>query len=243
MTISRSVLLRMRNVSNKNYRENQNTHFMSNNFFPPPENRAVYEIMSKNIVEVASENKDTGGQAHSRVCTHTHTHIHTHTHAHIQRRILTVFPWRQFFRELDSMLHLHTRWFKYDRDYLCVKKSQFVPVVFEPPCILPILFCLVIMFMDRRAPVSTRLTLCASSVSQNKLIEIAVWFFCLRTGFLKYKHSMKLSRYRPGQALGVPGGWGSRISRQSAHEGGKVVSPTQRRPSLPPGRIPGTNFC
>jgi hypothetical protein len=29
-----------------------------------------------------------------------------------------------------------TRWFKYDRDYLCVNKSQFVPVIFEPPCIL-----------------------------------------------------------------------------------------------------------
>jgi hypothetical protein len=23
---------------------------------------------------------------------------------------------------------------KYDRDYLCVNKSQFVPVIFEPPC-------------------------------------------------------------------------------------------------------------
>ena len=29
----------------------------------------------------------------------------------------------------------NTRWFKYDRDYLCVNKSQFVPVIFEPPCI------------------------------------------------------------------------------------------------------------
>ena len=28
-----------------------------------------------------------------------------------------------------------TRWFKYDRDYLCVNKSQFFPVIFEPPCI------------------------------------------------------------------------------------------------------------
>ena len=27
-----------------------------------------------------------------------------------------------------------TRWFKYDRDYLCMNKSQFVPVIFEPPC-------------------------------------------------------------------------------------------------------------
>jgi hypothetical protein len=28
-----------------------------------------------------------------------------------------------------------TRWFKYDRDYLYVNKSQFVPVIFEPTCI------------------------------------------------------------------------------------------------------------
>jgi hypothetical protein len=30
---------------------------------------------------------------------------------------------------------VYTRWFKYDRDYLCVNKSQFVPVIFEPPCV------------------------------------------------------------------------------------------------------------
>jgi hypothetical protein len=34
------------------------------------------------------------------------------------------------------VLGTSTRWFKYDRDYLCVNKSQFVPVIFEPPCIL-----------------------------------------------------------------------------------------------------------
>ena len=29
-----------------------------------------------------------------------------------------------------------TRWLKYDRDWLCVNKSQFVPIIFEPSCVI-----------------------------------------------------------------------------------------------------------
>jgi hypothetical protein len=31
---------------------------------------------------------------------------------------------------------INTRWFKCDRDYLCANKSHFVPVIFEPPCMM-----------------------------------------------------------------------------------------------------------
>ena len=41
----------------------------------------------------------------------------------------------------------------------------------------------------------------------------------------------------PGQVPRVPGGWGSQISRQSAHEGGTVVSPTNRLP------LPHEKYC
>jgi hypothetical protein len=47
--IFRLFLIRMRNVSDRSCTENQITHFVFSNTFS--ENRAVYEIMWKNIVE------------------------------------------------------------------------------------------------------------------------------------------------------------------------------------------------
>jgi hypothetical protein len=64
-----------------------------------------------------------------RACTHTHTEIY----------VIIAFPLQQLIANTPQCYVIRTRWFKYDRDYLCVNKSQFVPVIFEPPCTLPVL--------------------------------------------------------------------------------------------------------
>jgi len=49
MKISCWIICRMRNVSYKSYRENQNTCLMFHNFFP--KNFVIYEVMWKSMVE------------------------------------------------------------------------------------------------------------------------------------------------------------------------------------------------
>ena len=48
---------------------------------------------------------------------------------------------------------------------------------------------------------------------------------------------VKISLYKPGQAPSIPGGSDTQISRQSAHKGGKVVSPMHRPPLPPPQEV------
>jgi hypothetical protein len=55
-------------------------------------------------------------------------------------------------------------------------------------------------------------------------------YLTMTLSFNGAKVKAKQSHYRPGHAPRFPGGWGSQISRQSAYEGGKVVSPTHRPP-------------
>jgi hypothetical protein len=83
MTISRSVLLRMRNVSDKSFREIQNTHFTFNKCFPKilllwdkVENygRAGWATSQCNTAQTLCM-LDINAYRHTR--THTHTHTHT----------------------------------------------------------------------------------------------------------------------------------------------------------------------
>ena len=104
------ISLRIKNVSNNYCRENQGTYFTFNKFFL--ENRTVYEIMSKHVVE--SGGLQTIWRLHviraytrPRPCIHTHTrarsHTQTHTHTH-KYIILIAFPRQQWFRERVSLL-------------------------------------------------------------------------------------------------------------------------------------------
>jgi len=67
MIILRQIFLRMRNVSDKSCRENQNTQVMFSNFVL---NLAVCEVMWKNIIE-PDRPQITKWHVHGRLQTHT----------------------------------------------------------------------------------------------------------------------------------------------------------------------------
>ena len=91
-------------------------------------------------------------------------------------------------------------------------------------------------FTQMSTCVTVRILLCEMRVSHGFDLEATV-----SVGIATTLIKVKQSHYRPEQALSVPGGWVSQISKQSAHEGGKVS--LTHWPPLPPGNISGTHFC
>jgi hypothetical protein len=64
-----------------------------------------------------------------------------------------------------------TKWFKYDWDYLCVNKSQFVPVLFEPPCTLNMIILSALYTTSIVTTISTRRLACAGHVSNQRAVK------------------------------------------------------------------------
>jgi hypothetical protein len=96
--ISRSVLLRMRDVSDKSCRENQNTHFVLINSFFFFENCPVYEILWKNITEWGRPQMKIW---HMPIA----CWIPKATNTHTEYVKLIAFPLQQWLHVRASMLH------------------------------------------------------------------------------------------------------------------------------------------
>jgi hypothetical protein len=93
--ISRSVLLRMRNVSDKSCREDQNTFYVQKRF---PENSEICEIMWENEVD---PNRPQTTIWHTRIA----CWIPKATNTHSQYVILIAFPQQQWLHD-PRMLNL-----------------------------------------------------------------------------------------------------------------------------------------
>jgi len=91
--LSRSVFLRMKNVSNKKLK----THILCSIYFFF-QNRAVYKIMWKNFIE-------RGRPQITIRCMHFACSIPKATNTHSEYVILIAFPLQKWLRERVSMLH------------------------------------------------------------------------------------------------------------------------------------------
>jgi hypothetical protein len=69
-----------------------------------------------------------------------------------------------------------------------------------------------------------------SQIRQHSLLRPFLFILTNNVVIELWPDRVKQPLYTTGQALVVLGGWGSRISRQSAHEDVNVVSPTHRPP-------------
>jgi len=93
--VSCRIILRMRNVSDRTCKASQNAHFIF--CIPlPPHNRAVYEIIWKNIVE--------RGRPQTTVWRIRLLDGWQRVQAHTQKCVLIAFPRQQWLRERAPML-------------------------------------------------------------------------------------------------------------------------------------------
>ena len=96
LIISRLFHLRIRNVSDKNCRENQNTHLMFGKFFFFANRTTIYEIMLKNIVEPGRPQMTVWRMRSAR-------QIPKATDAYSEYVILIAFPLQQWLSERASL--------------------------------------------------------------------------------------------------------------------------------------------
>ena len=107
LIIYRSVVLRMRNIRDRSFRENQNIHFTCNKLFFF-ENHAVYEVMWKNTVQPDTWKINMTNTLYT-------LNTEGYKHAHSQYVILTSFALQQWLQEscLNVTSYVHSLQFLY----------------------------------------------------------------------------------------------------------------------------------
>jgi hypothetical protein len=83
---------------------------------------------------------------------------------------------------------LYTRWFKYFRDDLCVNKSQFVPVIFEPPCSIAHIIWVPYIFM-------------VTTFQSNRDLELKINYLNYSGSFTVTPRNHFLSQINPAKQL------------------------------------------
>jgi hypothetical protein len=135
----------MRNVLDKSCRHNQSTHFMFNNSFPKMvcflrQDTDGNTVRSMHVACWISKCTSAHGSPHDYALIHTTTHKHTHTHTH--REICNTYCFST--ATMDSRKSINVTLYVQGGSNMIgtncdLYTHKSVPVIFEPPFILPLL--------------------------------------------------------------------------------------------------------